>query len=32
MKGVKARLKLMALLGKYQDADIVKRFFKQSLL
>jgi L-asparaginase len=32
MKGVKARLKLMALFGKYQDADIVKRFFQQSLL
>jgi len=32
MKGVKARLKLMTLFGKYQDADIVKRFFKQSLL
>jgi len=30
MKGEKVRLKLMALFGKYQDADIVRRFFKQS--
>lgn len=30
MKGEKVRLKLMALFGKYHDADIVKRFFKQS--
>ncbi|HPM04675.1 MAG TPA: asparaginase [Candidatus Cloacimonas sp.] len=32
MKGEKVRLKLMALFGKYHDADIVKRFFKQSSL
>ena len=32
MKGVKVRLKLMALFGKYHDVDIVKRFFKQSVL
>ncbi|MDY0151066.1 MAG: asparaginase [Candidatus Cloacimonas sp.] len=31
MKGVKIRLKLMALFGKYNDADTVRRFFKQSL-
>ncbi len=30
LKGVKVRLKLMALFGKYQDPDIVKRFFLQS--
>ena len=30
LKGVKVRLKLMALFGKYQDADVVKRFFLQS--
>lgn len=30
MKGEKVRLKLMALFGKYHDADIVRRFFKQS--
>ena len=30
MKGVKVRLKLMALFGKYHDADVVQRFFKQS--
>ncbi|HNT52911.1 MAG TPA: asparaginase [Candidatus Syntrophosphaera sp.] len=29
LKGVKVRLKLMALFGKYQDADVVKRFFQQ---
>jgi len=29
LKGVKVRLKLMALFGKYQDPDIVKRFFLQ---
>lgn len=32
MKGVKVRLKLMALFGKYHDVDIVRRFFIQSLL
>jgi len=31
LKGVKVRLKLMALFGKYHDADIVRRFFKQSV-
>ncbi|PKN73093.1 MAG: asparaginase [Candidatus Cloacimonetes bacterium HGW-Cloacimonetes-3] len=31
MKGVKVRLKLMALFGKYHDADVVRRFFLQSL-
>jgi len=30
MKGIKVRLKLMALFGKYHDADLVRRFFKQS--
>lgn len=30
LKGVKVRLKLMALFGKYDDADVVKRFFLQS--
>lgn len=30
LKGVKVRLKLMALFGKYQDPDVVKRFFLQS--
>jgi len=31
LKGVKVRLKLMALFGKYNDADVVRRFFKQSI-
>jgi L-asparaginase len=31
MKGVKIRLKLMALFGKYHNADTVRRFFGQSL-
>lgn len=31
MRGVKVRLKLMALFGKYNDADTVRRFFLQSL-
>lgn len=31
MKGVKIRLKLMALFGKYHNADIVRRFFQQSV-
>jgi len=31
MKGIKARLKLMALFGKYHDAGMVKRFFLQSV-
>ncbi len=31
MKGVKVRLKLMALFGKYHNADVVRRFFLQSL-
>lgn len=30
LKGVKVRLKLMALFGKYKDADIVRRFFLQN--
>ncbi|HNX38049.1 MAG TPA: asparaginase [Candidatus Cloacimonadota bacterium] len=30
MKGNKVRLKLMALFGKYDDADTVKRFFLQN--
>ncbi|MDD3578676.1 MAG: asparaginase, partial [Candidatus Cloacimonetes bacterium] len=30
LKGVKVRLKLMALFGKYEDPDLVHRFFKQS--
>ncbi|MFO8144894.1 MAG: asparaginase [Candidatus Syntrophosphaera sp.] len=30
LKGVKVRLKLMALFGKYEDPDVVKRFFLQS--
>lgn len=30
MQGLKVRLKLMALFGKYDDADIVRRFFLQS--
>lgn len=30
LKGAKVRLKLMALFGKYQDPDLVKRFFLQS--
>ncbi len=30
LKGVKVRLKLMALFGKYNDPDLVKRFFLQS--
>ncbi|PKN78242.1 MAG: asparaginase [Candidatus Cloacimonetes bacterium HGW-Cloacimonetes-1] len=31
MKGIKIRLKLMALFGKYQNADTVRRFFLQSI-
>jgi hypothetical protein len=27
---VKVRLKLMTLFGKYNDPDVVKRFFMQS--
>ncbi|HNZ06962.1 MAG: asparaginase [Candidatus Cloacimonetes bacterium] len=30
MQGLKVRLKLMALFGKYDDSDIVRRFFLQS--
>jgi L-asparaginase len=30
LKGVKVRLKLMALFGKYRDPDVVRRFFLQS--
>jgi len=30
MQGLKVRLKLMALFGKYNDSDIVRRFFLQS--
>ncbi|HON33151.1 MAG TPA: asparaginase [Candidatus Syntrophosphaera thermopropionivorans] len=30
LKGIKVRLKLMALFGKYGDPDVVKRFFLQS--
>ncbi|MDP2173553.1 MAG: asparaginase [Candidatus Cloacimonadaceae bacterium] len=30
LKGVKVRLKLMALFGKYEDADSVRRFFLQN--
>lgn len=30
LKGVKVRLKLMTLFGKYKDADTVRRFFLQS--
>lgn len=30
LQGVKARLKLMALFGKYHDADVVRRFFLQN--
>jgi L-asparaginase len=30
LKGVKVRLKLMALFGKYKDPDLVRRFFSQS--
>jgi L-asparaginase len=30
LKGIKVRLKLMTLFGKYKDAEIVRRFFKQS--
>jgi L-asparaginase len=30
LKGVKVRLKLMALFGKYDDPEVVKRFFQQS--
>lgn len=29
LKGAKARLKLMALFGKYNDPDVVRRFFLQ---
>ena len=31
MQGIKVRLKLMALFGKYHDADIVRRFFLQGM-
>ena len=30
LQGVKVRLKLMALFGKYDDPALVKRFFSQS--
>ncbi|KAF5037842.1 hypothetical protein DSECCO2_560400 [anaerobic digester metagenome] len=30
LKGIKVRLKLMALFGKYGDPELVKRFFLQS--
>ncbi len=30
LQGVKVRLKLMALFGKYDDPDLVKRFFSRS--
>ncbi len=30
LKGIKVRLKLMTLFGKYGDPDVVKRFFLQS--
>jgi len=30
LKGIKVRLKLMALFGKYGDPDLVRRFFLQS--
>lgn len=30
LKGIKIRLKLMALFGKYDDAETVRRFLKQS--
>jgi L-asparaginase len=30
LKGIKVRLKLMALFGKYQNAEMVRRFFQQS--
>ena len=30
LKGVKVRLKLMALFGKYKDPELVRRFFSQS--
>ncbi len=30
LRGVKVRLKLMALFGKYQDPELVRRFFLQS--
>jgi L-asparaginase len=32
LQGPKARIKLMALFGKYQSAEMVKKFFNQSLL
>jgi L-asparaginase len=32
IKGIKARLKLMALFGKYQDAVIVKKFFLNTVV
>ena len=31
LQGIKVRLKLMALFGKYDDAEMVKRFFLQAL-
>ncbi|MDD2331770.1 MAG: asparaginase [Candidatus Cloacimonetes bacterium] len=31
MKGIKVRLKLMALFGKYNDPETVRRFFLQSM-
>ncbi|MCD8480833.1 MAG: hypothetical protein LRZ88_11915 [Candidatus Cloacimonetes bacterium] len=30
LKGIKVRLKLMALFGKYDDPELVRRFFLQS--
>jgi len=32
MQGMKARLKLMALFGKYQDPEIVRKFFLNSVI
>ncbi len=32
LQGPKARIKLMALFGKYQSAEMVKKFFNQSIL
>ncbi len=32
LQGPKARIKLMALFGKYQSAEMVKKFFNQSVL
>ncbi len=32
LQGPKARIKLMALFGKYQSAEMVKKFFNQSII